>query len=273
MMMMMKKYILLSFALLIAITKISCYDRNQYHSLHYDNFRALEEEETESTRVSISKQEHLPMESRIVGGVDVEVGKYPFFVSWGECAASLIAADVILSAAHCQLTSETVVSVGQSRRDNSDVGQGVERTIIEKVIHPNYNAWSIDYDYMILKLDQPIVFLADENNTSSTFIGLNDDNNIPASDKELTVIGFGALSQFDSVVDYPSRLQEVTVKAIITEDCNGHSAYDGEVNNITMFCAGTAEGGKDSCHGDSGGPIFYEKHSNFYVQVGVVSWG
>lgn len=36
-----------------------------------------------------------------------------------------------------------------------------------------------------------------------------------------------------------------------------------------MFCAGLAAGGKDSCSGDSGGPIV----NSAGVLVGLVSWG
>jgi trypsin len=37
-----------------------------------------------------------------------------------------------------------------------------------------------------------------------------------------------------------------------------------------MFCAGLAAGGKDSCSGDSGGPII---NTSTGVLIGVVSWG
>ena len=39
------------------------------------------------------------------------------------------------------------------------------------------------------------------------------------------------------------------------------------------FCAAVPEGGKDSCQGDSGGPLVSRNERNFFVQVGVVSWG
>jgi len=37
-----------------------------------------------------------------------------------------------------------------------------------------------------------------------------------------------------------------------------------------MVCAGTPEGGKDSCNGDSGGALVLKKSGK---QVGIVSWG
>lgn len=37
-----------------------------------------------------------------------------------------------------------------------------------------------------------------------------------------------------------------------------------------MFCAGLAQGGKDSCQGDSGGPII---DASTRVLIGLVSWG
>jgi len=208
--------------------------------------------------------------SKIVGGVDADIGKYPFFVSWGGCGASLVARDIILSAAHCKTNRETVVSIGQSRKEGN-IGLGLERTITQMITHPKYDVYSIDYDYMLMKLDQPIEL--DDTFATSPFIQLNSDNDVPRNNQNLKVIGFGKLSQFDSNTDFPSRLQEVKVKAIPTDDCNGYSNYDGQVNNKTMFCAGTAAGGKDSCQGDSGGPMFYEKNPNVFVQVGIVSWG
>lgn len=39
-----------------------------------------------------------------------------------------------------------------------------------------------------------------------------------------------------------------------------------------MICVGFDEGGKDSCLGDSGGPMVCENNGKFFPE-GVVSWG
>lgn len=41
-------------------------------------------------------------ETRIIGGEDASIGKYPFFVQGSGCGASLIWKDIVLTAAHCK---------------------------------------------------------------------------------------------------------------------------------------------------------------------------
>jgi len=202
----------------------------------------------------------IPTESRIVGGTDAPVNAYPFFVSWSGCGASLVADDVILSAAHCRGQSSNQVTVGQSRKGSSS--NGTRRRITRRVSHPNYRSSSINYDYMVMKLDRPV------DTDRYPPIRLNQQNAVPISDEELTVIGFGALSE--GGFSTPSRLQEVNVNYIPTSTCNQRNSYGGDVRDSTMFCAGTG-GGKDSCQGDSGGPIFTNREP--IEQVGIVSWG
>ena len=50
----------------------------------------------------------------------------------------------------------------------------------------------------------------------------------------------------------------------------GEKGYDAK----TMLCAGYAKGGKDSCVGDSGGPLMCRAPSDgTYKLIGLVSWG
>jgi len=202
----------------------------------------------------------IPSESRIVGGENAPDGAYPFYVRWNGCGASLVASDVILSAAHCRGQSSNQVTVGQSRTGFN--GNGATRRITQRVSHPNYRDSSINYDYMVMKLNSPV--------DTDTYppIRLNQQSAVPINNEELTVIGFGALSE--GGFSTPSRLQEVNVNYIPSSTCNQRNSYNGDVKDATMFCAGTG-GGKDSCQGDSGGPIFTNREP--IEQIGIVSWG
>jgi len=191
---------------------------------------------------------------KIVGGVEVNPpGKYPYMVNAGGCGASLVAPNVILSAAHCAGYIQTV-RIG--RHDLSDNNEQYETfTIAQEVPHPNYNPNTLDYDYMMLKL-----------NGSSSYapVALDDGSAINlVSGQDLVVAGWGTTSSGGSVSDL---LLQAEVDYVDNSSCNG----DYGAGSITdrMFCASAP--GKDSCQGDSGGPIIDEATG---IQVGVVSWG
>lgn len=144
------------------------------------------------------------------------------------------------------------------------------REVVEQIGHPNYNDFTLDYDYMVLKLNQPVDI------SEYPPIKLNDNPSKPETNDLLTVIGFGALAEGGPSYYYyyeggptTNRLQKVQVPANSNRQCrNQHSGIMEDIH----FCAGFGGGGKDSCFGDSGGPIF-ENHNGTALQVGVVSWG
>ncbi|CAG5111566.1 Oidioi.mRNA.OKI2018_I69.chr2.g5861.t1.cds [Oikopleura dioica] len=55
---------------------------------------------------------------------------------------------------------------------------------------------------------------------------------------------------------FPDMLQEVAVKIIDRERCKQFHGYDTVTEN--MICAGYENGGRDSCSGDSGGPLMID---------------
>ncbi len=59
--------------------------------------------------------------------------------------------------------------------------------------------------------------------------------------------------------------------ARILQQAMGNS-MDHVIDDATI-CAGDIRGGRDSCNGDSGGPLSYELSDRKKVQIGVVSWG
>lgn len=207
----------------------------------------------------------------IVGGTLAARGDFPSFVLGYGCGATLIAPDVVLSAAHCRGAFVGNVLVGAMRMDSTQLGaqwREVDSTTSGDFgmhVHSNFNRRTLVYDFMIFKLKSPV--------TKSGLVPakLNRDASNPSilssdgSGQLLETCGFGTISE--GSYELSDSLRKVTVNYVPHDTCNNQ--YRGSINADTMLCAGVVEGGKDSCQGDSGGPIF---DMNGY-QVGVVSWG
>ena len=198
--------------------------------------------------------------SRIVGGTSAEEHEFDYFVRFGGCGGSLIASDLVLTAAHCDDLQEQSVTAGAyTRRGNSD---GVTRGISKRSLHPEWDPSNFRNDIMILKLDKPVDF---------PIVPINgDDETFPLEGQSLTVVGFGALEEYGRK---PITLQKVSVQYVPQTECISDFKYADLVHEDVMMCAGVQEGGKDSCQGDSGGPLLARKRDGTDVQVGLVSWG
>ena len=181
--------------------------------------------------------------------------RYPLLI----LHACRVISDIILSAAHCAEIESDTVYVGSSRTFGIGEagGRGVQRSITQRMIHPMYQAETVDYDFLVMQLDSSV-------DMQPTL--LNEDGSVPINGEELTVIGYGTTTEGGF---QPSTLQEVVINYIPTETCNVN--YSGKINGATMLCAGVG-GGKDSCQGDSGGPLVV-RNGDAFIQVGIVSWG
>lgn len=88
-------------------------------------------------------------------------------------------------------------------------------------------------DIMLVKLSELV--------TSTNPVALNFDTNIPATGDVVTVMGYGDTSENGTVSEI---LLQVDVDTYDDSFCEPRFAnYDPE----TMVCAGTEDGGKDSC--------------------------
>ena len=168
-----------------------------------------------------------------------------FFVSLGGCGGSLIAPNIVLSAAHCKGISETA-TLGM-HKINLPSGQSSEFyniehiPIAESITHPNYVNESMDNDYWLIRLEYPSTLYADqivELDAPSDALDLDD-----GGEHDLTVMGFGLTS---SGGDAPNIMQEVTVDYIPNDMCT-KNPYNYMRRDITsnMMCAGRI--GQDSC--------------------------
>jgi trypsin len=196
-------------------------------------------------------------QSRIVGGNPAAEGEFKFMASLNVgCGGSLIAPNIILTAAHCAGNIKTV-RIGSNKANSG----GVVKSVTTECMHPNYQSSTTTNDYLLLKLQSPVDI------SQFPLIQLNNNKAIPQVNQLLTVIGFGSTSEGESG---SNTLLKVNVPANSHQQCN--QQYGGSIVENVMFCAGNTSGGKDSCQGDSGGPIF-EVRSGKPVQVGIVSFG
>lgn len=202
-------------------------------------------------------------EGRVVGGQNADFNEYRFFTSWGRsCGATLIHDDILLTAAHCNPVETNQVVVGAYAKDTPMYNSEI-RNIERRIIHPDYNVESWNFDVMLLKIDRPV--------TNIPKIALNRDTRTPSVASTVTPLGLGRLNEIDG--DFPTVLQEVNVRVIDSQVCNRSPMYQGWIQE-SMVCAGHNGGGLDACYGDSGGPLLQkDSQTGDLLQVGVVSFG
>lgn len=217
---------------------------------------------------NIQRQLGLFDDNRIIGGVKSEEGLYPYSVSLQDdyghfCGGSLIAPDVVLSAAHCA-GGEMKAIIG---RRNLETNDGVELVVDTEMTHPEYDSDTTDNDFMLL-------FLGNSTDTELVRVGPDE---VPVG-TPVTTLGWG-----DTDIDYDinepaNELMHVEVSIISNEECGASNGtiedrednYHGQITD-NMICAEHLEE-KDACQGDSGGPLVIRSESGD-IQVGVVSWG
>nr|XP_033333561.1 trypsin alpha-3-like isoform X2 [Megalopta genalis] len=197
-------------------------------------------------------------DSRIVGGVAVDISQHPHQLSFQTtghiCGASIISSKWAVTAAHCVGSAPSRYSL---RAGNNNKDKGTRHSVKNIIRHPNYNSNTVDYDIALIEVNEPFVF-------GSTVKPVQLATAEPASGKVVTITGWGALREGGST---SPLLQQVSVPVVTRQQCK--DAYS-RMNDITvrMICAGVTQGGKDSCQGDSGGPL-----TSNGVLYGIVSWG
>lgn len=208
---------------------------------------------------------------RIVGGEEVKPHALPYQVSVQStsgshfCGGSIIAPNMVLTAAHCMEGVDGNKPNMQVRVGAHSLKDGSGQAIKVAKTYTNQEYPKLSKDVAVLQLAENIT----DKNTK--IVKLADQSFFDAKVKvgtPLKVSGWGTLTSGGAM---PEKLMAVDVPYVTNEVCNSSAAYGGKVQ-ATEICAGYQEGGKDSCQGDSGGPLVV-KEGEDYVQVGVVSWG
>lgn len=214
----------------------------------------------------------------VVGGEEAPPGTWPFMASLQykfnadhykahDCGAVLISPRDVLTAAHCvdadagHVADNTEILLG-----TRDLAAGGRRVAVSRItLHPKYNTRTHTNDVAVIRLAQsvtdiqPITYIKTAKQEADT---------APAG-QMLRVAGWG---ETETKAHFPKKLRQVDVPVIATDACKALPGYGGV--NASMFCAGYATGGKDSCQLDSGGPIVRPAAEGKPAKlVGVVSWG
>lgn len=217
--------------------------------------------------------------TQVVGGTPVENGKYPFMAALYDpvfgrpspntqfCGGTLIDEDSVLTAAHCLFkpsgdlypTRRVGITVGRTVLTSD---QGQVRGVSEFFIHPSYDFDSSDrFDAAVLKLDAPVAGIEPISVVSE------EQDQYETPQRVLTVAGWGAVTSPKQT--FPDRMEKASVP--IVSDSRAEEFYPNEFSRNLMVAAGGEE--RDTCTGDSGGPIFDRTGSGEFIQVGITSFG
>ncbi|XP_066595020.1 ovochymase-like [Prorops nasuta] len=231
------------------------------------------------------------LSKRILGGEIAEIDEFPWMALLEyqkpngritACGGVLINSRYVLTAAHCVKGKDlpknwrlTAVRLGEyntdTTRDCIQEAQGTQFCaddpvtvgVEEQIAHEEYKPLSRDqkYDIALLRLTQSVRFT-----TYIQPICLPANATVP--DTKLFVAGWGK-TEISSVSNVKLKL---SIPIADGQSCRNTYSSAGVNLGFGQICAG-GELGKDSCRGDSGGPLMGIEGNNKWAAIGVVSFG
>jgi len=234
-----------------------------------------------SPRSIDGKPVRVARQGRIINGTKALFASWPWQISlrqWNrfkgsylhKCGAALLSEEWAITAAHCvhrEDHTKILLILGEHDIYNDREPFAMEGRKLKQIkVHPKFNPQSFENDLALLKLISPVKYQA---NILPACVPRDDQH---LEGQEAWVTGWGKMKREGPLA---SVLQELEVPILSNRVCermyrkSGHPQYIPHI----FICAGYGEGGRDSCGGDSGGPLSVQRADGRFDIAGVVSWG